>query len=496
MNKRFFVIALGLVLAVAGVFGPKGQLAFAAATITSPATASISSDSALGSSVALPILTLTEGLAGDIATGTLTWVLPSGFVLDTSSPANVVYTGTGLSGSSVINFPDNTHFSLNISSTSTAAGSFSIGSATPLKAKATAGTPLATTGNTTLSTGTIAGIASTTNFGTLTQVPGSPAKLAFTAQPPAAITASSTVFGATVAVQDQFGNIVATDNGRVVTLSPTLVSSGVLGTLSGSTSINTNAGLAAYSGLAYNQTGTIQLVAQSAGLTSATSGQIVASSGSVPASTGLPNGILVKFPGDPTIYMVVNGTLRPFTTPAIFRAHGKKFEDVRELDNEHAHDFSIGKPVGESGDDNEDGDNSSSGTTTPVTVTSTPPTISGLPDGSVVKVAGNPTVYIVVNGQLQAIPSLDVFRAWHKKFEDVQTITDSQLQNLTLAGVAGFPDGTLLKGSGQTIYVVKNGQLYGIPDMGVMNRHGYKLQNIIRIQDKEMEHNRVGGVED
>ena len=495
-NKVIF-LALALIVGISNSLLAMPNSAQAAATVGAVANTTVSSDSATGSSVSLPALTITESLPGDIAAGTLSWALPAGYVFDTSAPASVAYAGTGLAGSATTTFPDAMHFSIEVTASSSAAGSLTIGSTSPLKVKAASGTPLAASGNLTLSAGTIAGITSSTGFAGLTQVPGSANKLTFTTQPPAAITASSSQFGATVAVQDQFGNTVTADNGRAVSLSPALVGTGTLGTLAGTVTVNTNAGLATYSGLSYSQTGTIQLTAQSAGLASATSGQIVASAGSVPTSTDLPNGILVKFPGDPTIYMVVNGTLRPFTSPAIFRARGKKFEDVRELDNEHANNFSIGRPVGQSNDDSEnDGNNGSSGTTTPTTVTSTPPSISGLPDGSVVKVANDPTVYLVVNGQLQAVPSLEVFRAWHKNFQDIQTITDSQLQSLTVSGVAGFPDGTLLKGSGPTIYVVKNGQLYGIPNMNVMNKHGYKLQNIIRVQDREMEHNGMGGVED
>ena len=490
-TSKTFLLALAFAVGVSGSLAAFPGPARAAVTVSPAAATTVSSDSATGSSVSLPAFTISEAAAGDIAAGTLTWALPAGYVFDTSSPASIAYTGTGLAGSATTTFPDVTHFSIEVSASSSVAGTLTVGSSSSLKVKAAAGTPLAASGNLILASGSINGVTTGTSFGTLTQVPGTAAKLAFTAQPAAAILINSGSLNATVAVQDQFGNTITADSGRPVSLSPLLVSTGTLGSLVGTTSVNTSNGLAGFNNLTYNQTGTIQLQAQSAGLSSATSNQILVSPSSVPTTTNLPNGILVKFPGDSTIYMVVNGTLRPFTSPAIFHARGKKFEDVKELEDEHADNYPIGRPVGQSSDDN--GTPAGSSPTTTPASTYSPGT---LPEGSVVKVPGEATVYIVINGQLQAIPSLEVFKAWRKNFQDIQTITQSQLQSMTISGVAGFPDGTLIKGSGPTIYVVKNGQLYGIPNMQTMNRHGYKLQNLIRVQDREMEHNRIGGVED
>lgn len=494
-TNKTLILGLALAVALGGLLSVNPESVRAAATINPVATTMISSDSAVSSSVNLPAFTISEGSAGDIALGTLSWALPAGYVFDTSSPASVTYAGAGLAGSATTTFPDASHFNIEINSTSSVASTVTVGSVTPLKVKAAAGTPLAASGNLILASGSIDGVSSNTNFGTLTQTPGAATKLVFTVQPSTAILANSGVINATVAVKDQFGNTVISDSGRTVNLSPLLASTGTLGSLMGTTNINTKNGLAVFNNLAYNQTGIIQLQAQSSGLTSATSNQITISLNPVPTTTNLPNGILVKFPGDPTIYMVVNGILRPFTSPAIFHARGKKFKDVRELENEHANRYTIGRPIGQSNDDSNDDNQNTTGnssTTTPASAYS-PGT---LPEGSVVKVPGNPTVYIVINGQLQAIPSLEVFKAWRKNFQDIQVITDTQLQNMTVAGVAGFPDGTLIKGSGPTIYVVKNGQLYGIPSLKVIKKHNYKLQNLIRIQDREMVRYQIGGIED
>ncbi len=304
MLKKISIIGSALAL-IAGV-GFSGMLAQAASTVSSPATASISSDSSTGASVALPAITVTEDAAGDIHTGTQTWALPSGFVFDTASSANVSLTGTGLmASSSTVSFPDVTHFSLNITSTSTAPGSLTVGSIVPLKVKAASGTPLAL-GNITMSAGSINGVASSTNFGTLTQVPGAASMLGFSAEPPATTTVSSN-FSAQVAVEDQFGNTVTADNARNVTLSSVLIS-GTPGILNGTTTMADAAGLSGFTGLSFSQPAVIELSAQSTGLANATSTQInVGNSPSTPLL--LPNGTLVQLEGNPTIYIVQNGKL-------------------------------------------------------------------------------------------------------------------------------------------------------------------------------------------
>jgi hypothetical protein len=304
MLKKISSIVFALAL-VAGV-GFSGMFAKAATTITSPATANISADSSTGASVALPAITINEGVAGDVQTGVKTWALPSGFVFNTASSADVSLTGAGLAASSsAVSFPDSTHFSINITSSSTAPGSLTVGSVTPLMVKAASGTPLAS-GNITLSSGNINGVTSATNFGTLTKVPGAANKLSFTTEPMATSTVNS-AFSAGVSVMDQFGNTVATDNGRNITLSSNLVS-GTAGTLSGTLTMPDTNGVANFTGLSFNQPAVITLSVQSTGLTGATSTQVnVGNSTTTPLM--LADGTLVQLQGNPTIYIVQNGKL-------------------------------------------------------------------------------------------------------------------------------------------------------------------------------------------
>lgn len=471
-------------------------------TVNSAST-NISADSVSGASVALPAITVTEAAAGNIHAGLLTWTLPSGFVFDTTSLANATYTGTGLAGNAAVAFPTNTTMSLNISAVSTAAGSLSIGTTTPIKVKAAAGTPLAS-GNLTLTGGTIDGITSTTIFASLVEVAGAPTALSFSVQPPATI-ATGANFGATVAVRDQFANTVTSDNGRSVTLSDVLSSNNSTagtGTLGGTLAVNDVSGLAAFSGLTYSAVESIDLKADSSGLTSvfSTPIDVTAQSGNnggtqnpPSSSCGFDNGSLIKIDSSPTVYMVVNCSLRPFQSEAIFHARGKKFEDVQDVSESS---LPVGSPVGESEDDNVSAP-SNSGTTSDSNSASLSGQTSTLPQGALVKVPGDPTVYMVNNGALQPFDSLTVFKARGENFGDVQSVSQQQIQSMGVSSTpVPFPDNTLVQGSGSTIFVIKNGQKLGIPSMSVLQQHGWSLKNVLKVDDHELEGIQSQGVED
>ena len=461
-----------------------------AANVSGLASAGVSSDSAVGSSVSLPVLVITETAPGDIPVGTLTWTLPSGFVFDSSSVANVAFAGAGLTGSSIVSFSGTNQFSVTVNSSSTAAGSLTVGSVTPLKVKAASGSSMAAAGNIMLTSGSITGISSGASFGLLMQVAGSPVKLAFTIQPPANVLVGAN-FSASVGIEDQFSHVVTTDNARNITVSAVLAS-GTVGSLSGTAIRSDASGMASFNDLSFSGAGQIQLNASSTGLTGALSSMVMLTVNpptttppSVPC--GLRNGMLVKVAGSPTVYMVVNCVLRPFNSAAIFHARGKKFSDIVIINGL----FNLGRPIGEGNDDDD-----TIITITPPNASSTVPTISGLPDGSIVKLPGNPTVYMVSGGVLQPFTSLIIFRARHKNFKDVVTISASQFASLTVGPPVNFPDGTLVKGSDNTVFVVQGGQLLGIPSLESLRHHGWSLSNVLKVNNGDLNGLGHGGDED
>ncbi|MCK4243169.1 MAG: hypothetical protein KAX23_06440, partial [Dehalococcoidia bacterium] len=162
------VMALFLILALASP---------AAATVTvTPAggEGAISADDFGGAWTTLTAIVITEGSAGDIAVGDFVLTIPSGFEFNTGSAPDVVVTGAGLAANSPAAITATT-ITVTVTSASTAAGTLTIGGATPIQVRPTQGTPLAS-GNILMTSGTIAGVDGTTNFGTLTEVHGAATK--------------------------------------------------------------------------------------------------------------------------------------------------------------------------------------------------------------------------------------------------------------------------------------------------------------------------------
>lgn len=215
MKKSLSFFLVGF-LSLGLVFGLTGK-SFAAASVSTPATGNVSSDSlGSGTSVSLPSIVVAEGAAADIATGSITLTAPAGYNFDQTSIPDVVYAGgNGLAGNAVAAVSATT-LTLTISNASAGAGdTMTIGGVTPIKVRVTAGTPMAAAGNILMTAGTIAGINGATNFGTLTQVAGTAATLAIAGlDDPVVAGVDAGTFSITAL--DQFGNTATTYVGKAL----------------------------------------------------------------------------------------------------------------------------------------------------------------------------------------------------------------------------------------------------------------------------------------
>jgi trimeric autotransporter adhesin len=199
--SSFVFIAAALI--VGGFFSPSSALA---ATTVNPASGganiSIDTTSAPGGTATFKTLTgpsfATEN--GDIDVGTHTISLPTGWEFDVASTITIT-PFNDIEFSSTAITPGVTSFTFEVISKSTSAGSIGFSG---LKVRPTGTTP--SNGNMTYSGAGIVGVSESTNFGTLSTVPGTVAKLAFATQPGGAEYGSLLNPQPVVKTQDQFGN--------------------------------------------------------------------------------------------------------------------------------------------------------------------------------------------------------------------------------------------------------------------------------------------------
>jgi hypothetical protein len=204
----------------------------------------------------------------------------------------------------------------------------------------------------------------------------------------------------------------------------------------------------------------------------------------------LRDGILARAKGTPEVFRIENGEKHHVVSPDAFRLHGFRWEDVEEVEGEELAslpegedlDLPEGTPVKGHGSAvfvvSDDG-------LCPVaspqafeavglhwediiplpdaTINARPKckTIDDpgdLPDGSLVRPRGLPHVYRVDNGVLFHVPSPEVFEANHFRWDRIHEISMELANRLPKEGVVGIPEGTLIKGSGPTVYVVEEGR--------------------------------------
>lgn len=238
-----------------------------------PATggSAISADSAGGTYTSLTGPVIAEGTAGNIATGTITLTIPSGFVVNTGNTVLVSVTGTG-SGSDVVLQSSTatvsaTAVTITVDASSTGSRASTL-TWSGIQVRPVSGTPLAGGFISNSGTASLAGIPSEANLGTLTQIPGAASRLTIQTQPSSTATAGVTFAQQPVIrIEDQFGNLRTTDYATLVTAARSAGS----GTLQGVVSMIADSGLATFSNLAHNVAGVITVAFSSPGITGAVS---------------------------------------------------------------------------------------------------------------------------------------------------------------------------------------------------------------------------------
>lgn len=107
--------------------------------------------------------------------------------------------------------------------------------------------------------------------------------------------------------------------------------------------------------------------------------------------------------------------------------------------------------------------------------------------GTLLKVKGDLTIWLIENGKRKGIPSASILESKYRWEDVVEILSSSVLSEYAVGENAKYPDGTLIKGSNNTVYVVAdNGQKRGITSAKVFEGLGYKWENIVTVSDAEI----------
>ncbi len=237
-----------------------------------------------------------EGGSGNVGAGAITLNAPTGFAFDTTSPVPTVImhrtAGSGASSLNINGAADGTALTLSSVSSSQLQLTITQPSASGVvcsltwqnvRVRPTVGTPLASGNITSSGTAAIYKITNgVSNFGSLKEISGIAAQVGISTQPSGTATAAVPFAQQpVVTIQDQFGNVLNTANGRADNSSS--VTAGIQtgsSSLQGTTTVSVSNGVATFSNLSYNIAQTITLSFHSASLTPAVSSAINIMAGS------------------------------------------------------------------------------------------------------------------------------------------------------------------------------------------------------------------------
>ncbi|MCR4280040.1 MAG: YDG domain-containing protein, partial [Candidatus Komeilibacteria bacterium] len=270
VSKSVIAVIVAATFLMSGFFVPNMVLAVGEGVNISVATGgeAVSIDTSSASSTSayttLDPINISETILGQITVGTHTISLPNGWEFNTSAHITAIK-GDGLVLSSYNITPDTTSFSFTVNTSSTVS-TFLVLSG--MEVRPTVTNIADANGEMTHSGAAIAGVTDgSTSFGTLTSVPGTITKLAFTTQPGA-----TTVYGSdlstqpVVVTQDQFSNDSSTGaTGKTVTLS---VDSA---TVTGTALLDISSGTATFTDVSIDTVGTYQFTASADSITRADS---------------------------------------------------------------------------------------------------------------------------------------------------------------------------------------------------------------------------------
>ena len=297
-----------------------------AAVTAATGGSAISADTAGGSYTSLTGSVISEGATADIGTGTIILNVPSGFIFDTGGTApTVLVTRIAGSGTNTRNINDvASGTSLAITSITTTQITFTVTASTSngvrnsltwqnIRVRPSAGTPLAIGNITKSGTSSIVGVTGSTNFGTLTEVAGAKSQITITTQPSSsAVVNTDFTTKPVVAIQDQFGNTVTSDNSTTITRTAVLSTQTCGGTAGSGTLTSTpasgaavTAGVMTYTAMQYSFGESIKICVSSSGITSALSDAITVNN---PTPTTTSISPTSKTAGDTGFTLTVNGT--------------------------------------------------------------------------------------------------------------------------------------------------------------------------------------------
>lgn len=104
------------------------------------------------------------------------------------------------------------------------------------------------------------------------------------------------------------------------------------------------------------------------------------------------------------------------------------------------------------------------------------------PYGTVIR-GSSDTIYLYVDGEKRPFPLREIFLSHGYHYQQIVQFTDVFLDSIPTGSPLPFRDGTLLRGSDKTVYVIEHGRKRAILTAEIFTDLGYQWQKVMRVAD-------------
>jgi len=167
------------------------------------------------------------------------------------------------------------------------------------------------------------------------------------------------------------------------------------------------------------------------------------------------NGELLSSFSNDNIYFVKSGIKHYIPTPTVFSAHDYQYADVVDVDDSQLSLYAAGEDL-------------------------------YLPNNTLIKVADSSSVYVIMDKNRLVFMNHRSFLANGYWWDDVYAVERDELTQYPLTEAVTFPDGAIIKGNENAVYLIQNQSRRQISGEATFNNLGLYWHNIVVVYEIEL----------
>jgi len=172
-----------------------------------------------------------------------------------------------------------------------------------------------------------------------------------------------------------------------------------------------------------------------------------------------PNGTLVRVQDTNTIYFIESGKKRHVTSPQVLEANGYRWNEVVTVKRSELEMYGVGQDL------------------------------STYPTGTLLK-GPDDKVYVISGTTKRLISGPEVFEKLGYQWQNIKNVSSEHLSlyttGATLSNADARPDGTLIKGVTNEVYLIESGAKRQITSPVIFSRRGYQWSHIVQVSGPEL----------